>query len=158
MPPPPVRVLAVFGTGAPARSSLARLPRPPSSASTSRTTMPLPLPVGSPTLAEGCRLHHRSIARRSVVASQWPLRVRRLCLLYLSGSAGAVGATDTVSTNADCDNGAILRSSARFRRGHECTARCVAWAGGAKNEQRPPRTRGIRRVEGGEERIDEVRQ
>src|SRR5215212_8647271 len=88
MPPPPVRVLAVFGTGAPARSSLARLSRPPSSTSTSRTTMPLFLPVGSPMLAEGQRFHHRSIARRAVVASQWPLRVSGL---LASGSQGNTG-------------------------------------------------------------------
>src|SRR5215210_744070 len=88
MPPPPVRVLAVFGTGAPARSSLARLPRPPSSASTSRTKMPLFFPVGSPTLAEGQRSHHRSIARRSVVASQWPLRASGLLAPGSQGNTG----------------------------------------------------------------------
>jgi hypothetical protein len=58
MPPPPVRALAVFGAGAPARSSFARLSSPPSSTSTSRTTTPLILPVGTPTLARGHRFHH----------------------------------------------------------------------------------------------------
>src|SRR5215217_7116062 len=88
MPPPPVRVLAVFGTGAPTRSSLARLSRPPSSTSTSETTMPLFFPVGSPTLAVGQRSQHRSIARRSVVASQWPLRVSGLLAPGSQGNTG----------------------------------------------------------------------
>src|SRR5918995_4387654 len=88
MPPPPVRVLAVLGTGTPSRSSFVRLSGPPSSASTSSTTMPLFLPVGSPMLAEGCRLHQRSIARRSVVASQWPFGVSGLLAPGSHGNTG----------------------------------------------------------------------
>jgi hypothetical protein len=66
----PVRALAVFGTGAPACSSFPRLSDPPALGSTSRTTTPLLLPVGTATLAEGHRLHHRPIACGSLVASQ----------------------------------------------------------------------------------------
>src|ERR687889_2572364 len=88
MPPPPVRALAVFGAGTPARSSFARLSSPPSSTSTSRTTTPLFLPVGTPTLAEGHRFHHRSITRGSVVASQWPLRVSGLLAPGSQGNTG----------------------------------------------------------------------
>jgi hypothetical protein len=50
--------------------------------------MPLFLPVGSPMLAEGCRLHHRSMARRSVVASQWPFRVSGLLAPGSQGNTG----------------------------------------------------------------------
>src|SRR5918994_7592814 len=88
MPPPPVRALAVFGAGTPARSSFARLSSPPSSTSTSRTTTPLFLPVGTPTLAEGHRFHHRSITCGSVVASQWPLRVSGLLAPGSQGNTG----------------------------------------------------------------------
>src|ERR687890_327301 len=88
MPPPPVRALAVFGAGTPARSSFARLSSPPSSTSTSRTTTPLFLPVGTPTLAEGHRFHHCSITRGSVVASQWPLRVSGLLAPGSQGGGG----------------------------------------------------------------------
>src|SRR5215210_1871900 len=116
MPPPPVRVLAVFGTGAPSRSSLARLSRPPSSTSTSRTTMPLFLPVGSPTLAIGQRFHHCSIARRSVVASQWPLRVSSLLApgsqgntstprpAYASAALSSVGADTCLLSSIPSDS------------------------------------------------------
>src|SRR5215203_4930016 len=126
-PPPPVRVLAVFGTGAPSRSSLARLSRPPSSTSTSRTTIPLFLPVGSPMLAEGQRFHHRSITRRSVVASQWPLRVSGLLApgsqgntgtprpAYASDALSSVGADTRLlsSIPSDSTDPAPLRASPR---------------------------------------------
>jgi hypothetical protein len=86
--PPPVRDLAVVGTGLPKRSSFTRLSDPPASGSTSRTTTPLSSPVGIPTLAEGHRPHHRLIARGSVVASQWPFRVSGLLAPGSQGNTG----------------------------------------------------------------------
>jgi hypothetical protein len=52
-------------------------------------------------------------------------------------SAGAVVATDRVSTDADRDNGTVLHSAAQFRRSYDLAVKRLGAQEG--NERRPPR-------------------